>query len=415
MNKTLLVLRNEITTAFTRKSFLFTAFGLPVIAALIFLGVSLLKGNASGAPDTSGGSSGSPDKPELQVEGYIDQSGLITAITSDVPEGILIAYPDQASARQALKAGEIAAYYIIPADYIEKGDLIYINPDYNLASSQGQSWVMRRTIFENLLGNDPERIDRARHAMDVQVNALAPSKVQHDSDGSATFLVPYGTMMIFYFVILMSSTLMLNSVSEEKKNRTMETLLVSISPRQILTGKIFGLGTVGLLQAAIWAGTGYTLLRVGGETFSLPPDFELPISILAWGIVFFLLGYGVYASLMAGMGALVPNLKEASQATILVIWPMLVPMFLFVSLIERTHGVLATGLSLFPLTAPIAMMTRLAVGGVPLWQPLLAAGLLLATVFLIVRAVSRMFHAQILLSGQPFSARRFFAALLRRT
>ncbi len=410
MKKTLLVLRNEIITAVTRKSFLFTAFGLPLIAVLIFLGASVLKGNALGALGALTGASG---KSELQVEGYVDHSGLIKAIPEDIPAGILVAYPDEASAHQALNNGEIAAYYVIPADYIESGNLIYINPAYSWTSNKGQSWVMRRTIIANLLDNDPERIQRFWHAMDVEVKALAPSQ-QRDEDNPLTFAVPYATMMIFYIVILMSSSLLLNSVTVEKQNRVMEILMSSIKPSQLLSGKIIGLGITGLLQTVIWFGTGYILLRLSGRTFNLPPGFELPPSILVWGVVFFLLGYAVYASLMAALGALVPNLKEGSQSTIVVIWPTIVPMFLISILIEQPHGALATGLSLFPLTAPMTMMLRLSVGGVPWWQPLLAASFLVITVYFILRAVARVFRAQYLLSGQPFSVKRYLGALLGR-
>jgi len=410
MNKTILVLRNEIVATVNRKSFLFTAFGLPLIGALIFSGVSLLRDTT---PSESNDAARGPD---LRVEGYVDQGGLITAIHPDVPEGILVPFPDEASARQALKAKEISAYYVIPSDYVELGDLIYINPDYSIASTDvDQSWVMRRTIFANLLGNDPERVARAERVMDVQVKALAAPKTQRDDDNPLTFYIPYGTTMIIYFVILMSASLLLNSVGEEKKNRVIEILLLSASPRQMLTGKIVGLGLLGLLQTAIWVGTGYTLLHLSGRTFSLPAEFELPVSILAWGILFFLLGYAVYASLMAGLGALAPNLKEASQSVIVVIWPLLIPLFLMVSLIEDSHGSIATALSLFPLTAPVAMMTRLAIGGVPIWQPFLAVALLLITISIILRSVARMFHAQTLLSGQPLSGRRFLGALLGRT
>jgi ABC-2 type transport system permease protein len=410
MRKTLLVLRHEILTALRSKSYLFGAFALPLIGVLVFVVITMLRpdeGNASVAA-TPGGS---PD--ELRTEGYVDQSGIIEAIPPEIPAGILRPYPDEAQAAAALQAGEIAAYYVIPAGYIESGTLVYINPDYSLLSEENQSWVMRNTIFANLLGNDPERVARAWRPMDVQVRALAPQD-EPDEDNPLTFFVPYGTMMIFYVVILMGSSLLLNSVNNEKKNRIMEILLASITPQQMLSGKILGLGILGLLQAALWVGTGYTLLRISGRTFSLPPGFELPPSILVWGAVFFLLGYAVYASLMAGLGALVPNLKEASQATFVVIWPLLIPLFFFVALVEHPEKALATGLSLFPLTAPVAMMTRLATGRVPWWQPAVAAVLLAATAFLIVRAVAGMFRAQTLLSGQPFSTRRFLAALLGR-
>jgi ABC-2 type transport system permease protein len=274
--------------------------------------------------------------------------------------------------------------------------------------------VMRRTIFANLLGNDPERLARASQPMDVEVDAQKPRETGRDEDNPLTFFLPYGTMLILYMVILMSATLLLNSVTDEKKNRVMEILLVSMSPRQLLAGKILGLGIMGLVQAVIWVGTSYTMLRVSGRTFSLPAEYQLPVSLLAWGVVFFVLGYAVYATLMAGLGALAPNLQAASQATIMVIWPLILPMLFVVSLIEDTHGPLATGFSLFPLTAPVAMITRLAVGGVPPWQPFLSAGLLLITAILAVRAVGAMFQAQTLLSGQSLSVRAYYRALLGR-
>jgi ABC-2 type transport system permease protein len=153
------------------------------------------------------------------------------------------------------------------------------------------------------------------------------------------------------------------------------------------------------------------LLARSGTTFNLPIAFQLPPSFLIWGLVFFVLGYAVYASLMAGLGALVPNLREASQATIVVISPLIIPLFLINILIEEPHSLVSTLMSLFPLTAPVAMMTRLASGGVPLWQILVSATLLAITAVFIVRAVARMFRAQTILSGQPFTRKLFFNAL----
>jgi ABC-2 type transport system permease protein len=148
--------------------------------------------------------------------------------------------------------------------------------------------------------------------------------------------------------------------------------------------------------------------------FNLSIAFKLPVEFLVWGVVFFILGYAVYASLMAGLGALVPNMREASQATIVVIFPLIVPMFLINVLIEAPHGTVSTALSIFPLTAPVVMMTRLSAGGVPWWQPPVSAVLLALTVAVVVRAVSGMFRAQTILSGQTFNIRLFLKALIGR-
>jgi ABC-2 type transport system permease protein len=154
------------------------------------------------------------------------------------------------------------------------------------------------------------------------------------------------------------------------------------------------------------------LLRISGQVLDLPPAFQLPLSILVWGVIFFVQGYVLYAFLMAGVGALVPNLREASQATLLLVMPLILPLLLINLLVQQPNGSVAVGLSLFPFTAPVAMMTRLSVTNVPLWQPLAASGLLVIAGLLVIRSVAGMFRAQTLLSGQNFSLKLLFKALI---
>ena len=414
MSKTLLVLRNELITTISRKSFLFTAIGIPIIGFLIFMGVGLLgQGGTGGVESVIGGAGATAPKPE----GFVDQAGIIEAIPDDIPAGLLTAFSDEASARRALDAGEIKAYYLIPADYVTKGTIYYVDPNARPLISGAQTGIMRWALFVNLLGGDTELAARVRNPMEIFVTALSPSPerdIEMDSGMSAAFWIPYAVTMIFYFVIMMSASLLLSSISKEKTNRVMEMLMASVSPRQMLAGKIAGLGIAGLVQTLVWAGTGYTLLRLGGRTLSIPASLQLPPSIILWGVIFFLLGYALYASLMAALGAMVPNLREASQATISVIWPLIVPLFFINPLIEDPHSTLSLVLGLVPFTAPIAMMTRLAAGSIPWWQPALAAALLAVTALFVVRAVAGMFRAQTLLTGQQFSVKRFWGALLGR-
>jgi ABC-2 type transport system permease protein len=116
---------------------------------------------------------------------------------------------------------------------------------------------------------------------------------------------------------------------------------------------------------------------------------------------------------MAGAGALTPKLSQYTSVYFIVSIPLFVSYFFSLMLLGKPHSTLAVGLSLFPLSAPVMMITRLTVGGVPIWQPLISAGLTLAMAILIIRAIARMFHAQILLSGQPFSVSRYINVLFR--
>jgi len=133
--------------------------------------------------------------------------------------------------------------------------------------------------------------------------------------------------------------------------------------------------------------------------------------ILLWGIVFFTLGYFLYATIMAGIGALVPNLKEASQATFLVIIPAVIPLMMVSAIVSQPSDTLPVVLSLIPFTASSTIMTRLVVSTVPAWQIIVSIGLLILTIILLIRAVAGMFRAQHLLTGKKFSPSLFLRVL----
>jgi ABC-2 type transport system permease protein len=195
-----------------------------------------------------------------------------------------------------------------------------------------------------------------------------------------------------------------------------EVLMLSIDPREMMVGKIIGLGLVSLLQVVIWAGSMYTMLRIGGDTLNLPEGFSIPISLLIWLIILYLLGYAIIATLMGGVGALVPDTKAATQASWIVLLPTMIGYFVAVTPIGQgdPHGTVSTILSIFPLTAPVVMIMRLTIGSVPAWQLLLTVVLMITSAIFILRAVAQIFRAQTLLSGQPFSVRRYFQALMGR-
>lgn len=409
MKKILLVLRYELFSAVFRRSFLAVLILIP-LGAFLVVGVIIPALQEHGGASTVGDLFSPSSAPAL--EGYADPANIL----QELPEGIeerLKAYPGEEQARQALDSGEISAYYVLPPDYVQTGQIIYVRPDYNPLGGIEQSDALRTAILFNLLEQDTVLLERYQNPLVLQIETIS-EQPQRDPGHAMTFFLPYGVTFLFYIVILGSSGLMLNSVANEKQNRVIEILMTSITPTQMLTGKIIALGLVGLLQTLVWSGSGFLLLRLSGQTFDLSEAFQLPPQILLWGIIFFVLGYAVYSSLMAGVGALITNLREASQITFIIMIPMLLPLMFIGLLIQRPDGPFAVALSLFPLTAPVAMMTRLAATQVPFWQPALAALLLLFTAWLVVRSVSGFFRAQNLLSGQPFHARVFFQALLGR-
>jgi ABC-2 type transport system permease protein len=412
MNKTWTVLKTEFINTVTRRSFILTLILVPLVPAVI-LGVMSLLG--SDQPITWPGAPMPSEPGEIISEGYLDKANIITSLPEWMGEGRLIAYDQEAKARQAVLSGEISGYFVIQPDYLESGSIRYVSQDFNPMTSIDTSWVINALIQYNLLGADQARLEAFQNPIQVQYNDLAPDDAEAGIDISTSpvaFYIPYGMTMLFYVLIVTAASLMMNSVAKEKENRVMEVLMSSIKPRQLLTGKILGLGLVGLLQLVVWLGTALVLLRLGGSTLQIPPEIQLSPAILLWGMVFFILGYLVYATIMAGVGALVGTVKEASQATFIVILPILIPLMMVGAIINQPNALMPVILSLIPFTAPNTIMTRMAVTPIPIWQLLLSISLLILTIILLLRAVAGMFRAQLLLTGKKFSLGLLLRALL---
>jgi ABC-2 type transport system permease protein len=422
MKKILLVMRYELSKTFSRRSYVFFGFGIPLIGVLIMALIVV------GRRDPVGGVLLEVEEAqELEVEGYVDLAGLISTIPEDLPQDIFVAFTSEDAAAQALEEGEISAYYVIPEDYLEQGTVIYTSIDPNPFDPGGQEWMMRWTLMAEMLGGDLEFANLVLNPVDLTVERRGeetdPDRYSEDDcsrpgpacrSNPLIEMLPMMMVVIFFLFLTMNSGMLLSSVSGEKQNRTMEILMLSITPQQMLAGKMLGLGTAGLLQSGVWVGALWAILRIGGGVLSLPPEFHLPAWLIVVWLIYFLLGYALYASLMAGIGALVPDVRAGSQASGLVMIPLIIGYMLSVMpfSVEDPNGVLVTTLSLFPLTSPVAMVMRMTVAAVPLWQLALSLGLLVVTVILVIRAVGKVFRTQMILAGQPFTIRRYLKVLL---
>ncbi len=412
MNKLLLVIKHELVTVITRRSFLLTLVLIPLGAFLLLWAVNLIKK----ADQTNPGSDIIsqlilPAQSSLK-EGFVDEGNFIKYLPPEALE-VLIEYPDESLARSALAKGEISSFFILPSDFITTGEIINIRNDFNPLTAMTTSTAFRDLVEYNLVEGDTELGIRITNPINLRSINIKPQP-ERDRTNLMTFFLPYFVTMIFYFVIMGSATLMLSSVTKEKINCTMEILMTSITPRQMLTGKIIALGLAGLLQTVVWTTSGYFLLGASRSLFNISATFQLAPSVLIWGITFFIGGFALYASLMAGVGALVPNLREATQATTVLILPMVIPLVIIGPIIGDPNGPLGVFFSMFPLTSPLTMMTRLAATTVPLWQVLLSLAVLFGTVILCVRAIASMFHAQNLLSGQTFRIGIFIKTMFRK-
>jgi ABC-2 type transport system permease protein len=413
MKKTFLVFRNEFISTITRKSFLITLFLLPLLGFVMMIVVAGLQKSTGTNAGTLINNLIVPSS-KTTLEGFVDNSNLATKIP-EAYQNRLTRFTNEAEAQTALAKGDISAYYLIDKNYLENGKIIYVRPDFNPLGGSIQSSSIDALMAYNLTGGNLNLFYRVQNPVNTSsVKSIDTTAPERDQDNPLTFFLPYAVTFLFYIVIITSASLLLNSITGEKQNRMMELLMTSVTPRQMLTGKIVALGLAGLLQTVIWSGSGLLVLRFSGRNLALADSFQLPASILLWGILFFLLGYAVYASLMAGIGALVPSMREASQLTTVVILPMIIPLMFISLLIQTPNSMLSIILSLFPLTSPVAMMTRLAATQVPLWQIGIALILLILTAAYFVRISASLFQAQNLLSGKSMSAKDFIRAMAGR-
>ncbi|MEL7645810.1 MAG: ABC transporter permease [Anaerolineaceae bacterium] len=412
MNKTWSVFKHEFLTTISRRSFILTLVLVPLIPALVLW----ILGNLSDSQSQSLTQVFTGDQSAMALPfGVVDHSGLLTEAPDWVTGGTLVLVPSAEEARQQVQSGKLKGYYEVPQDYLQSGTVSLFREDVNPVTGFEQTSAMESLIAYNLLGRDQDLYLNYINPVSFVLEEVNPALAEtRDIEDPLAFFVPYGVTLFFYMIVFVSSSMLLNTIGKDKDNRVMELMLSSVKPIDLFTGKMAGLGLASLLQLALWFGAGLILLRATGSTFALPIEINLPVALYLYGILFFIGGFIFYGSLMAGIGAMAPNLREGNQSTFMVALPLILTLVAINSLIQMPHGGLASVLSLLPPTAPVAMMTRLTIGGVPGWQIALAYGLLALTDLFLVKGVANLFRSQNLLTGSKFSFKLFLRELVRR-
>lgn len=407
MNKILLVAKHEFMSTLKRRSALFTIFGLPLLMLLIVAGINWLN-------RTQGGDNSSllaeivSDGDEDLPTGLIDDTGQLHTF-SPPADDVFVLFPSLDAARVAYDADEISSYFYIPADYLERGEIVQYGEDQSLGSNEGQ--VLYRVLVENFV---PESAAASLVIWPIQQYEeidLSATEDQGQQNYFANLALALGVALLFFLTVMGAAGYLLQSLGKEKENRIMEILLSSIRPFQLLVGKVLGLGGIGLLQMAVWTVITFFFFRGSEGPFNNLTLPSLPMAV--WLLIFFhfVIGYLVYASLFAGLGAITPSVKESSQYTFLLMLPTLFPLWFNSIMISAPNGTFATALSLIPLTAPIAMPMRLVMTTVPTWQWLVSLGCSFGTALLLLWGATKFFRSRTLLAGQSLSLRIIWESL----
>jgi len=407
VNKIMAVALREFRQKVRNRGFLLSSIATPLVILVLWAAGSL----GGGTPEAALQEISQIEAPEQPI-GYVDQAGLIDVIPEPVPSDLFLAYPDVEAARAALEAGEIGAYYRVPADYRQTGRVYRVSPQLPTAPPDTQlfNWVLVGNLLPDGSTEDIARVRQPFNAPSPNFVDLAEG-AQQPGEGGFNVL-PFLVTIAIILPLFTSGSYLFQSLVQEKDNRIMEILLSSLRPHELLAGKLLGLGALTLVQYGLWiVMTGFVLSFTGRNISSLLSGISLSAGELLWAIPFALGGFLLYAALMAGMGALTPDI-ESSRAWIFVITlPMMFPIWFWSLIASDPNGSLATVLSLFPFSAPVAMLMRMTSTAVPIWQLGLSLLLLLLAGILTVLLMARLFRVRTLLSGESLSISRAWSVL----
>jgi len=305
---------------------------------------------------------------------------------------------------------------VLTDESVDAGRLAYLGVNVGSMSDMNklESELQTALRLERLrrAGVDPFVAIPALRPVDVVTQKVTAGKLTGES-GSSSFILAYIMGLVLYVVMLMYGIQVMSSVVEEKTSRIAEVLMSSVTPFQMMLGKVFGVGAAALLQLVIW-GTTATLVTTYRTTlaklFGASPDamasmatMKLPSlrpDLLVVFLIYFVLGFLLFAAMYAAVAAMCNSQQEAQQAVVPVSMTMVVGYVTMFSMLNDPSGSLATTLSLIPLLAPFVVPVRYSLAPVPLPELLLSIGLTFGAMLLVVWVAGRIYRVGILLHGK---------------
>jgi ABC-2 type transport system permease protein len=244
-------------------------------------------------------------------------------------------------------------------------------------------------------GMDPDELLAIVEPAPVTSIELGQVEGRSPDDETAAFVMT----MVLFFAISTYGAMVLSGVVEEKSSRTVEVLLARIPARNLLAGKIAGIGLLGLAQIAATA-------IVALIAASLADSFDVPAvrgTVIAWAVVWFVLGYALYATIFGALGSLASRTEDASSVTGPVSVILVLGFIISFAAIGSADTTWARLVAWVPLTAPLAMPNRIAMGAATWWDPVIATLLTLATIAGLVVLGGRIYTRAILHTGATLS------------
>ena len=389
MNKTFKIAKWEIKKNIRNKTFLFMTFVFPLLILVIAGGAGFIGGSSS--------------QSGLKI-GMIDQTDYIyeelnrNLEKTDITLNKIKNTTNKDEIRNILEENNYDSIVLIPSNIIKNNQAtVYYKELRGLDSDIISSFLSNIVIKNRLI----ESGYSANKILNLTQNVKFKSEsLQKDDSGMTAIFLPLGLAMLMAFSSMFSGSALMQSINKEKSDKLVEILFSSISPKELMYGKVIGYGFLGICQVIIWGTAGYLAVN----TF-----FDLSLNIVfniknAYMFIYFLLGFTMISGLNAIAGASSKDLQSSGQSLngLIVIVPI-VPVWFAGILLQNPSGTISKVLSYIPIFTPTTMLIRMGISTPPIWEIALTTAILALTAFFFIRLASKIFRVGMLMYGKDMS------------
>ncbi|WP_052668140.1 ABC transporter permease [Nitriliruptor alkaliphilus] len=387
-----LVAGREVRQRLRSRAFLVVT-GLFAVLIAIGAAVPAVVGDRFAAVDELGG-----DAPTIGIIGQVDEATIaaLTATFGAPPDRVRV--PDEAAAATMLEHGSLA---FVLADGGTRILAAGSAGPFGSPVPAGVPEALGAARALNASGLAPDQVTDVLGAPPVEVEVVITGTGVDPQTAAGRFAVAYAGAVLLYFVLIFFANLIVTGVIEEKSSRVVELLLPAVPARQLMGGKVLGLGTLGTLQAATMITPGLVILTTLGRD-NIPPRLGVSAASV---LVAFVLGYGLYAGVTAGLSALVSRVED-SQVALFPLYALLIGAFATTfPVLGSPDSTLAQVATFVPFTAPFVVPARIALVDLPLWQAAISGVLVIVTAVLLTLLAARLYEGSILRAGARVSLR----------
>ena len=396
-----IIFKQAFLTKALTKSFIITTI---IVSAAFFLLANLPNIIQSFSGDDNG-----------QVLHVIDESGELTPQLQtqlEMADSDIQAMPTlmtEEELRSGITEGTIESYLVL-----EEGERLtarYVSESANEMASgadiQNAVQSIQTAVTAEQLGLSDTEVGELFLPANFEREAVSETSKTQEELSQARGLV-YVLILLIYVAVIYYPNMIAMEVANEKSSRVMEILISSVSPVKHMFAKIAGIGTLGILQMMIFGIAGYFAFQTSGSDmtegfFSVMGFSEIKVSTFLFAILFFLLGYFLYAVLAALLGSLVSRTEDVQQLMLPMMFLIIIASFIAFTGISVPEAGYVTVSSYIPFFAPLVMFLRVGMLDIPLWEPLLSIGIMLATIGVLGWFGARVYRGGVLMYGSSQS------------